>query len=572
MNILVCVKQVPEHTELALHDEKHTLRRDRAGAIINPADCCALEQALRLKETHGAQITVMTMGPMRARGVLEEIAAHFVDRIVLLSDADFAGADTLATARTLHAAAEKLGGFDLVLLGRRAIDGETGHVGPELAALGGVKACLTNVLDCRMENGQLCCIRLLENEKQEWTLPLPAIVTLCGGTHALRPPSIEGLRRAKDVEFRHLTRNDVELAKTDVGLTGSPTRILSVRRAQEGRRQVAYYDNVEEGIRAICVALRAGPAVVPQAVPWPEAQPPHGEVRAGALARTVVVSIQGDAKQAQVEKELASAVVAMGVSPLCVRVAGEDDVACAGALAAYIAEHRPEVALFPATIRGRCVAPYCAALLRAGLTADITAMHVAENGRLMQVRPAFGGALLAEIQSNGPLQMASVRPGVFAAQDGIAYEVVQLQGGAAAGRCMRAEKISAARLADAKVIVAGGKGVGSREGFGKLQGLAAAMGAAMGASRAAVDAGYAPYDYQVGQTGLSVRPQAYLAFGISGAVQHIAGMKDAGVVIAVNADRRARIFEHADIGIAADWEDVADELMRALQKEKEEGL
>ncbi len=225
------------------------------------------------------------------------------------------------------------------------------------------------------------------------------------------------------------------------------------------------------------------------------------------------------------------------------------------------------VVLAPATVQLRSILPMLAAQLGAGLTADCTGLMMEENV-LIQTRPAFGNSLMADIRSLSSVQLATVRPGTFrpvpaAVQSTVIPETLPQQPG-------RVRELSYSPfaqgqpLAQAQLIVAGGLGIGSREGFAKLEMLAQKLGGAVAASRSAVDAGFAPYRCQVGITGVTVCPKVYLAMGISGAVQHLSGMSGAEIVIAVNSDPKAPIFDYADFGIVGDWEAVIDEVLEEL--------
>ena len=209
--------------------------------------------------------------------------------------------------------------------------------------------------------------------------------------------------------------------------------------------------------------------------------------------------------------------------------------------------------------------PMLAWQLDAGLTADCTALRM-EGEQLIQTRPAFGNSLMADIRSLSEIQMATVRPGTFRPEkqaaktpdvQTITYtpdERVKLHsfGSFAQGK----------PLSQAEIIVAGGMGVGSKAGFEKLEALAKKLGGSLGASRTAVEAGFAPYRCQVGMTGITVCPKLYLAVGISGAVQHLAGMSGSGKVVAINSDPKAPIFDYADYGIVGDWKAVVDKLLK----------
>lgn len=251
-----------------------------------------------------------------------------------------------------------------------------------------------------------------------------------------------------------------------------------------------------------------------------------------------------------------------------------DDCAQADLAAEAIRALDADSVLFPATIRGRFLSGWAAAKLETGLTADCTSLDVTDTGLLLQSRPAFGGNLTADILcKTARPQMASVRPGVFPMPQlraDASGPIRTLEPGDPIAYLTRTGFTPAENtvsLQEAKVVIAGGKGVGSKKGFEKLAMLASLLGGAVGATRSAVDAGYTTYDHQIGQTGQTVRPELYIGFGISGIVQHTVGMDSAKTVIAVNTDRLAPIFSHADYGIVGDWEEICDRMIAALQKD-----
>ncbi len=234
---------------------------------------------------------------------------------------------------------------------------------------------------------------------------------------------------------------------------------------------------------------------------------------------------------------------------------------------------QPEAMLFPATVRGRFLSAWVAAKLGTGLTADCTDLTLTGDGLLKQVRPAFGGNLTAEILCrNHHSQMASVRPGVFPVpegQGGIAIPVRFFTPEIPLAQRMKRIAFQPAEkgvsLQNARVIVAGGKGIGSKAGFEKLAELADILGGAVGATRSAVDAGWIGYEHQIGQTGVTVRPDFYIAVGISGFIQHTVGMSAAKTVLAINQDRSAPIFKCADYGVVSDWEEAVDGFIQYLK-------
>ena len=232
MRILVCVKQVPDTTEVKLSSD-HTLQRDFIAQVMNPADESALEKGLALRDQHGGSVTVLTMGPERAESMLREAITRGADEAVHLTDSAFAGADTLVTAKCLKAAADMLGGFDLILCGRRATDGETGQVGPMLASLMEM-ACVSNATNASVESGVLTVEQLTETGVATWQMSLPALVTMCEWSHRLRLPTMMGLRKAQKAEICRFTA--AQLGMTVSGLKASPTRVTHISARPVGVR------------------------------------------------------------------------------------------------------------------------------------------------------------------------------------------------------------------------------------------------------------------------------------------------------------------------------------------------
>ena len=238
---------------------------------------------------------------------------------------------------------------------------------------------------------------------------------------------------------------------------------------------------------------------------------------------------------------------------------------------------RPNIVLFGATTIGRDLAPRLSARLATGLTADCTKLEISEDKQLMMTRPAFGGNLMATIMcTEHRPQMSTVRPGVMPKRDpepGRTGSIVRFETKFDHSKIkvrlieeIKEEK-NKVDISEAKILVSGGRGVGCKEGFAKLEELAGVLGAQVSASRAMVDAGIMPHDRQVGQTGKTVRPDLYLALGISGAIQHLAGMEESDYIVAVNKDKFAPIFSVSDIGIVGDVNKIVPLLTERLRKE-----
>ena len=260
----------------------------------------------------------------------------------------------------------------------------------------------------------------------------------------------------------------------------------------------------------------------------------------------------------------------------------------AHALASVINEYKPEIVLVGATAIGRDLGPRVSARVATGLTADCTVLEIGDfpinpvpnqeqkHSQLLMTRPAFGGNTIATIAcpDNRP-QMATVRPGVMQKIDPIAgakAEVIEYNPGFTPNNKyveildVVKELSDTVDIMDAKILVSGGRGVGSAENFKILQDLADVIGGTVSCSRAVVDNGWLPKELQVGQTGKTVRPNVYFAIGISGAIQHTAGMEESDIIVAINKDETAPIFDVADYGIVGDLNKIVPKLTEELKK------
>lgn len=246
----------------------------------------------------------------------------------------------------------------------------------------------------------------------------------------------------------------------------------------------------------------------------------------------------------------------------------------AQAITQIVRERKPSIVLIGATTIGRDLGPRLSARLETGLTADCTGLAISEDRDLLMTRPAFGGNLMATIicKEHRP-QMSTVRPGVMRTQPkeekrkGVVEPyTVNFDKSKFKVRILKTvkEEKNKIDITEAKVLVSGGRGVGNVDGFELLQKLAETLNAEVSASRAMVDAGVMPHDRQVGQTGKTVRPDLYFAMGISGAIQHLAGMEESECIIAVNKDKFAPIFNVADLGIVGDVKQIVPLLTERL--------
>jgi electron transfer flavoprotein beta subunit len=226
MNIIVCAKQVPDMSEAKMDRETNTIIREGVSSIINPYDIHAIEEALRLKESTGGSVTILSMGIPDVAKMLRCILAMGADRAVLLTDRAFAGSDTLATSFALSKAVEKIGNFDLIMCGKQTIDGDTAQVGPEMAEKLGIPH-VTNVVDITETDEEfIVCKKAIEKGWEVVRVSLPALITVEKDINTPRFPTIKGIRNMSNSEIKVWSSRDINADPGRIGLKGSPTQVV----------------------------------------------------------------------------------------------------------------------------------------------------------------------------------------------------------------------------------------------------------------------------------------------------------------------------------------------------------
>jgi electron transfer flavoprotein beta subunit len=255
MNIIVCLKQVPNTTEIKIDPVTNTLVREGVESILNPFDTYAIEEAVRLKEQHGGTITAISMGPPQVESALREAVSLGVDEIILLSDRKFAGADTWATSYTLSAAIAKLGSFDLIITGQQAIDGDTAQVGPGIAAhLKLPQTCFVRKVDS-FDGRKMVVQRLLEDGSDKVEMCLPALISVVKEINNPRLPSLRGKMRSKSVELKVWNCDDLGLDEKLVGLNGSPTQVMHIFTPKHDKRTEKFEGDPDQAVEKIITTL-----------------------------------------------------------------------------------------------------------------------------------------------------------------------------------------------------------------------------------------------------------------------------------------------------------------------------
>lgn len=619
MHIVVCVKHVPDATDIRFDPITLNLIREGVPSIVNPFCLNALEEAIRLKEKHGGTITAVSMGPLQAQEGLREALAMGVDRAVMVSDREMAGADTLATSYTLWKAIGKIGEadpFDVILSGKVALDGETGQVPPGLAVRFSIPIIsnVTKIENVDPNSRTIVAKHRFDDGIETVKAKLPAVLTITEEANKPRKFTIEGMLKAKKAKIELWDKSAIGADPNLLGLKGSPTIVKKVF-PPPGRKQGQIFDGTADPRAAAEWLVQKVIEVNALGAPPPkpleaEVQTPEQKAASNPNAKygevwvwvehfhgtpaKVSWELLGEGKRlARIYGTKLSALVIGNKASHIAKEAfvyGADRVYVienealedyrtqpyAIAMAQAVRKYKPEALLIGGTIRGRDLAGSAATLLETGLIADCTALDIdVETGTFMGTRPDYGGNLMSTIicPKNRPT-MASVRPRVMKSLppshewEGETIKVdVNLKPEDLNTEVMEfvpIEKVGI-RLEDAQVIVSGGRGLGSAKNFYLVEELASVLRAQVGASRAAVRAGWIGYEHQVGQTGFTVRPRLYVAVGISGAIQHIVGIMNGDYIIAINRDPEASIFKMADFGIVGDLFKVVPALIDELK-------
>ena len=600
LKIVVLAKQVPDTRNVGKDamTAEGTVNRAALPAIFNPEDLNALEQALRLKEQNpGSTVGILTMGPPRAGEIIRQGLYRGADTGWLLTDRLFAGADTLATSYALATAIKKIGDVDIVIGGRQAIDGDTAQVGPQVAQKLGLNQVTYAEEVLSVKDGKATIKRVIDGGVETVAAPLPVVITVNGSAAPCRPQNAKLVMKYKRAtcpmerpaegtaydylydERPELTLNQWSVADVDgdvqqCGLNGSPTKVKAIKnivfQAKESKTLTASDADIEGMIKE-------------------QVQEVSQELltKGRKLANTLGVELHAVVAGTGIKGKVEDQILPYGVDKLFVFDAKDlfpyTSAPHTDILVNLFKEEQPQICLMGATVIGRDLGPRVSSSLTSGLTADCTELEIgpyddAKSGKhyeqlLYQIRPAFGGNIVATIVNpDHRPQMATVRSGVMqkaiyegACKKEVVYpEVSKYVSPEAFVVKVLDHHVEAAKhnLKGAPIVVAGGYGMGSKENFDLLFDLAKVLHGEVGGSRAAVDAGWLDHDRQIGQTGVTVHPKVYIACGISGQIQHIAGMQDSGIIISVNSDPDAPINKIADYVIVGTVEEVVPKLIK----------
>ncbi len=568
MKIVCLVKQVPEPTAIEFDEETKTLKREGVPVVLNPFDRAAVAEAVRLRETAGGEVVVMTMGPPQAADALRETLGMGADRAIHLSDRVFAVADTLGTSRTLGLALRKEGA-DLVLCGRKTVDSETWQVPPEVAAFLGFPH-VTNVTEIAPSGGRLQVVRETDTGEAVYELEPPAVLSLA---RALPEPTAAGTDGPIDVWRATDLVDDPRPDDKRFGQTGSPTRVLAVRDVTPERagKEVATAEEAATEVRRL-LDERPTPASSWEKPGHIAEQPAafydcwtlvelvdglptrhslellaRGRELAGKLGGQNVALVAGHGVQKAVKEVIRyGAEVVFDIDDAELR--SYQPEVWAAALRQVVERYRPHVLLIPASTFGRDVGPRIAGELELGMTGDCVGVDIAKAGRLLQTKPAYGGNIVSVIMGRTNPQLATVRARMYEPlepRDDAVGDVrhVRLEGLPEPRVRLTDERRTASGLeldaADVVVVIGAEVETDGTE-------------APIGGTHEACEAGLLPFQREVGLYGRPVAPRVLVAVGLDGKPEDLSGFVKAAVVVAVGSGPA----EWADVSFAGDWREL----------------
>jgi electron transfer flavoprotein alpha subunit len=591
LRILVFIKQVPDVGELHFSENK-TLIREGLKNIINPYDRRAISEAVRVRENSGGEVIVATMGPPQAGEALAEAIVMGADRAVHIQDRRLAGSDTLVTAKVLAAAARKIG-FDLIFAGQHSTDSETGQVPPSLAEILQIP-CAAAVTKLEYGDKNLIAICETDDGLMELELPYPSVIS--AAERLIKPIKVKDFNPAS-ASFEKIETWNLEqlgIVENDVGLEGSPTWVAEICEEKINReKKIIDGSDPKKAARQILDGIRQSSSrkdteMIPSYIArgqqqfWCLVEQYEDRIRSVSLemiataaqlaykgGKVYAILIGGPVRTQDVV--LLAAYGADRIYHVTDTAPHPDDVV--DLLCDRIQNLNPFAFLMPSTPYGRGIASRIAARLNLGLTGDCIGLRWDRDGRFEQLKPAYGGNIVAPIITKTEPKLVTIRPGALPSYRPRTGDQIPVTEWAMPNQVSRRFKIlshkkdagrDAVKMDTASIIVGVGMGLG-QDHISSAVRLAELLHGTVGATRRVVDGGWMPRQFQIGLTGKFIAPDCYIGLGISGRANHVIGIQKAGKIVAINQDPNAEIFKSADLGIVGDAAAITNELIQLLE-------
>lgn len=597
MVVAVLVKVVPDIDEVRYDPVTLTIQREASHLFLNPFDLRAVLTALDLRE-RGEKVVVVSMGPTQAARPLLDCLALGADRVILITDRSLAGSDTLVTARVLAAMIARLSPR-IVLGGRYSVDGSTGQVLSQLASRLDLPFLEAARRISPMGEGQLNVLIDTEAGWEEHHVRLPVVIGVGEKIVRVRHPSEEDLGRFQESDVEQVSAMTLGFQPGQVGAKGSPTRVTAVRPALATRTPLILQNGPPE--RVVNEALQRIQQLLHAERPA-QGSPAHRSTKSGSTHEIAILLSNMHGALDPRALPLIEEVLGLNgeFSPLGIfvghlaeaeaerlRTSGVDRVICLvppslplssadaaqAVLTALGSRASIAAALYLSTAWSRAVAGRVSEQLGVGLAGDVLSVRWSEKDGLRFEKPAFGGGNIAEVSCQSRPAMATMRGGRASPHAlRVAPVLRRSEGGPAPSTIQPSTFVDGHGMIDplygdldsAKIVVGVGMGVGGPDNIRSIAQQVRSLGGALAASRKVVDAGWVPPQLQVGLTGRSIDPDIYIAVGIRGKPTHVAGVRRAKVIVAVNTQREDPIFQDCDVGIVGAWETILPRLLTEL--------
>ncbi len=553
MKILVFIKQIPDINDIKFDENTKRIIRSGVKLMINSFDKKAVEEAIRLDEKYNCDTYVATMGPPQAMDILKDSIKMGIKHGILISDKNFGGSDTYVTSRILSEAV-KIIKPDLVLTGKYSLDGETSQVPPEIACLSNYNF-KSSISGIEIKNNSVTITRDEDNGIRTMEMELPAVLSVSEKINRARP--VPNIQIKEEIKIY-----DSSIIKNISGKE-SPTEVIDTYKIEDSRK------NEFIDFNKFIDILNSSKNNIKNNNYDKLYDHDSDEIFLGLAVDDSITSREISSKIAEINNNKMKIVFIGNIDPekidgmSCheyIYLKDSDNLYISEYVINYIRNNNVKHILCPSNLNGRDISSYIAASLGLGLTADCVDISL-KDGKMIQYKPSFGGGIIAVIRSKTSPDIATVRKGMFK----IKYEsydyfvdIVNAE---------KKEKITEISYdsignkfnkLNTNIIFGIGTGV-KRDYINKLMEIADKMHASIGATRKVVDMHLIPRQFQIGLTGISISPELYIAIGISGADNHIVGIRYSKKIVAVNT-KKSDIFKHSDYGLIMDSSEFIDKL------------
>jgi len=560
LKILVFVKQIPDINDIKF--DENTKRIIRSGKLmINSFDKKAVEEAIKLKEKYNYETYVATMGPPQAIDVIKDSMKMGIDHGILISDRNFGGSDTYITSRILSDVI-KIIKPDIVLTGKYSLDGETSQVPPEIAYLSNYNF-QSSISNIEINNNKIIISRDEDNGINTMEIDLPVVLSVSEKINRARPVPDVPLKEEIKIYDSNLIKN--------INGKDSPTEVIDTYEMNDFRNNEfidfnGFIDIFNESKKSNIKINNYNKLYDYE----------NDDIFLGIAIDDPLISKEIASKIAEINNKKMKIVIIGNIVPedidgmACheyIYLKNSDNLYISGYISNYIKNNNVKYVVAPSNLNGRDISAFIAANLGLGLTADCVDLSIKDD-KMLQYKPAFGGGIIAVIRSKTSPDIATVRKGMFK----IKYEsydyFVDIINGNKIGKIKEIsyENIdSKFKKLNTNIIFGIGTGV-KRNYIQKLIEIADNVNASVGATRKVVDMHLIPRQFQIGLTGVSISPELYIAIGISGADNHIVGIRYSKKIIAINNNKEADIFKHSNYGLIMDSSEFIDKLYDYINK------